>query len=90
MSFQIVLYGLRCSLCGAEDELRQDLMRALVECRACGHRAMIGDVNACDDEPAEIFGMELIEGYGDAFDPENADAENTELDTGFGAERGIG
>ncbi|MGW3368868.1 hypothetical protein ACWDOR_38655 [Streptosporangium canum] len=53
MTVSIVLYGLTCSLCDADDQLWQDVVRGLVECRACGARAFAGDG---DSEHEEVDG----------------------------------
>lgn len=42
MILVVVLYGLACAVCGAEDELWHDVVLGVVECRACGDRAATG------------------------------------------------
>ncbi|MCK2215244.1 hypothetical protein MF672_050715 (plasmid) [Actinomadura sp. ATCC 31491] len=75
-----ILYGLRCAQCGEVGRLVWDVVRALVECRACG-------VRACslmtENEPGEEFGEDFgeddggepyaeTEGFGSAYSGEGA------------------
>ncbi|MEV7011348.1 hypothetical protein [Streptosporangium sp. NPDC051022] len=47
MTLWVILYGLTCAMCGEIDQLWQDVVRGVVECRCCGARAW-ADGADCD------------------------------------------
>ncbi|MFD8529662.1 hypothetical protein ACFV0L_19820 [Streptosporangium canum] len=77
MTVSIVLYGLTCSVCGADDQLWQDVVRGLVECRACGARAFAADG---DSEHEEFDGAESEAGELAAWGFDGAEFDGAEFD----------
>ncbi|MFI6800736.1 hypothetical protein [Streptosporangium canum] len=86
MTVSIVLYGLTCSLCGEDDQLWQDVVRGLVECRACGVRAFAGDGDSDYEEfdGAEVEAEALaVWGFdGAEFDGAGLDFDGGEFEVG--------
>ncbi|GAA3068109.1 hypothetical protein [Streptosporangium carneum] len=71
MTLSVVLYGLTCAVCGEIDQLWQDVMRGLIECRACGARALAGD----DSADADLDGADLDGAEFEGWDVDGADGE---------------
>ncbi|MDP9863921.1 MULTISPECIES: hypothetical protein [Streptosporangium] len=86
MTVSIVLYGLNCSLCGEPDQLWQDLVRGLIECRACGARAFAadGDIDHEEFDGAEVAAEALaVWGFdGTEFDGAGLDFDGGESEVG--------
>ncbi|MET9344758.1 hypothetical protein [Nonomuraea sp. NPDC003804] len=71
MTIWVALDGLRCALCGTEGSLWQDEVRLIVECRECGHRAMVGreyDFGDAVEEVAARLGGDDDWPYGEDLD----------------------
>ncbi len=61
MTLAVVLYGLVCAACEAEDELWHDVVVGVVECHACGDRTAVG---ADDPGRPESYGWDLYDAGG--------------------------
>ncbi|GAA5047529.1 Zn ribbon nucleic-acid-binding protein [Thermocatellispora tengchongensis] len=77
---KVVLYGLSCAVCEAEDQLWQDVVRGFVECRACGHRALVAGADETDEiDPYEVDPYE-VEPSEDGADPYEIWEDGEEFD----------
>ncbi|MBB2913157.1 hypothetical protein FHS43_004455 [Streptosporangium becharense] len=95
MTLYVVLYGLSCASCGVDDRLWQDVIRGVVECRACGERAVVGadiggEPSDLDGEGLDLDGFDL-DGEGFDLDAEMFDGAEFDLDAGeFDGDPGCG
>jgi hypothetical protein len=79
-----VLWGLACASCATRDELWHDVLRGVIECRACGDRAFALSDAVLADEPDDEPGDDMHHDMHHDESGESGDGDDWFVSGGFG------